>query len=128
MALTYGPPIPTTGPRPTNIPMGYIAMDPSTGQLKMYDGSKWVTVAANVPEIMNKQLITEELTFGGMTFYIVEPKGYDWDKVYVWSRETFGPPRTDRDGHLNKWFISGARFHFHEEKHRDWFMIKWSSE
>ena len=117
---------------PTGQPVtGSIYFDNAVGSFKIYDGTKWTVMAHSPDDIMDKHLITDELTFGSLTFYTVEPKGYDWDELHNWCQEIFGPPRDGikiQETLYNKWFTSGGSFHFHEEKHRDWFMIKWSSE
>ena len=113
--------------KPVQPATGSIRFDTSTCQVNIYDGSNWVPVTGSTI-IMDKQLITEELTFGSTTFYTVEAKNYDWDELYIWARETFGRPRDGtRVGEtLNgKWFISGGTFYFDEQKHRDWFLVKW---
>lgn len=127
MAITF-----TTAPTGITQPaIGSVYFDQNTSTFKMYDGSTWQYVSMGFHETMERQLITDELTFGSLTFYTVEPKGYDWDELHNWCQETFGPPRDGikiQETLHNKWFTSGGSFHFHEEKHRDWFMIKWSSE
>ena len=115
-------------PSPT-LAAGMVTFDPTTNELKIYDGNNWTVLSTTGIVSMDKQLIIENLTFGSLTFYTVDPKNYDWDEVYIWTRETFGPPHDGtkvKETLYNKWFISGGVFHFNQEKHRDWFVMKWS--
>ena len=111
-------------PMPT---IGTLKYDTTSNQVQAWDGNQWVTVSSEVM-INQKRLIVEEVTFGGTTFYTVEPSGYDWNEVYIWVRTTFGEPRTDRGGFTKKWFISGGTFWFDDQKHRDWLVLRWSGD
>lgn len=111
------------------IATGSVFFDNATGSFKIYDGTTWQVMAIGPNDNMERQLITDELTFGSLTFYTVDPKNYDWDQIYIWCRETFGPPRDGvkvKETLHCKWFISGGVFHFHEQKHRDWLILKWT--
>ena len=127
MALTF-----ITQSTVNNLPTpatGSIFFDNSTGTFRIYDGTNWTEMLLSPDDIMEPQLITDELTFGNMTFYTVDPKNYDWDQIYIWCRETFGPPRDGikvKETLNSKWFISGGTFHFHEKKHRDWLILRWT--
>ena len=123
----------TTADVSPSVPIGSMAVftDALSGEhIKIYDGTTWIpmqTVNYNVSDKM-KELISENLKFGSMWFYKVEAIGYDWDELHTWCSDTFGPPRTGPDTYnKHKWFISGGDFFFHEEKYRDWFILKWSS-
>jgi hypothetical protein len=112
--------------QPLNPATGTLFFDTALNKFRIYDGTTWNDLT--VTDKMNKELITDELTFGGTTFYTVELKNYDWDNVYVWTRETFGPPRTDKGDHDKKWFISGGTFYFEEKKNRDWLILRWTGD
>jgi hypothetical protein len=108
---------------------GQVRYDTSTNQVQMWDGSQWVQVTNNSMVWDQKKLTCEDLKFGNLWFYKVVAEGYDFDELNEWCNQTFGPPRTDQKGTaLHKWFISGGDFYFHEEKHRSWFVLKWTAD
>lgn len=116
-----------TAPKVTTAPaIGAIRFDYTTNLMHTWDGTQWVIIT-NGPTASMKKLICEDLSFGSSQFYKVAAEGYDFDELNEWTNETFGPPRIGPGQPECKWFISGGEFYFHEAKHRDWFVLKWSS-
>lgn len=105
---------------------GTVRYNTTTNTVETYDGSVWVTISSS-GKTLDKKLICEDLRFGSSIFYKIIAEGYDWDEINQWCNETFGPPRTGPSGNAHKWFISGGDIFFHEEKHREWFILKWSA-
>lgn len=123
MAVTY---IGTISPHQPAV--GQIRFDTNVNQVQTWDGTSWVTMTSADLKPM-KKITCEDLTFGSITFYKVVTEGYDFDELNEWCNQTFGPPRTGPDPYnKHNWFISSGEFHFHEEKYRDWFVLRWSSE
>lgn len=56
------------------------------------------------------------------------PNGELIDAPYTWCCHTFGIPQAPNHRIQRKWRRSGhTTYHFREEKHRDWFLLRWVS-
>lgn len=107
--------------------VGEIRFNTTTNQMELYTGNGWAVITAGM-RMNEKKIVCEDLTFGSLTFYKVITEGYDFDELNEWCNQTFGPPRTGPDtNNTHKWFLSSGEFYFHEEKYREWFVLKWSA-
>lgn len=87
---------------------------------------------------LNSQLISElvlnEQPVHGARYHTVEPIGGNWIEMEAWCRSTFGDPGDMWDSddwccpENARWLQNNRKFWFRNQKDRDWFIVRWSSQ
>ena len=81
-----------------------------------------------------EQLVLSEGKVYGARYYCVEPVGGSWPDMELWCLDTYGDPGDHMWGEerapkpSQRWYMNNRKFWFREEKDRDWFILRWSSE
>jgi hypothetical protein len=98
--------------------------------------SYWTNHAINrlMKDLMNRpveELVLAERLYRTARFYTVEPIGGNWMDMEVWCLKTFGPSDDVWDFktcNVGRWYKNDRKFWFRNQKDRDWFVLRWSSQ
>ena len=102
--------------------------------------SHWTNQAVNrlMKDLMSRpieDLVLSEGTVYGARYYCVEPVGGNWMDMEVWSLDTYGNPGNLWQETKNltpepsqRWYMNDRKFWFRNERDRNMFILRWSSQ
>lgn len=80
------------------------------------------------------ELVLNEQPVHGAKYHTVEPIGGNWLEMEDWCYRSFGEPGDMWDSEdwcwpeTARWLMNNRKFLFRNQKDRDWFLIRWSSQ
>lgn len=81
-----------------------------------------------------EDLVLNESRVNGSRYYTVEPIGGNWLEMETWARSVYGEPGDMWDSNDwcfpegARWLMNNRKFWFRQEKDRNWFIVRWSSQ
>ncbi len=81
-----------------------------------------------------QDLVLSEGKVYGARYYCVEPIGGNWMEMESWCLDSYGNPGQHIWGDdkapepQQRWYMNNRKFWFRNERDRNWFIMKWSSQ